>query len=485
MNINSFLFWMLGVGVGLLFSGKANAYLLDEQIIKTKDGQCQMRYLTEKNTKGWYVVSERPECGDDGWLDGYHNLVVYNAFSQPVETLYGYFSKGYWTGNTWVESTLLTRSSEELGIQKATFHVGKDEAREIDYIGQMIARKAKDGSYSGFSVCSPFRLLAVTKNIEFFENPKARQIIFKDIEKNVRRFCPTEKKVMLFVSPTVEPEQSDIVLYVDLDLQAHSSNLIWQSEIVHTRIVQQQNENGGSVNQVTNSNDLEKIRQEVYQKIRKIGSYSNSVQPERIVISEESYPLSSKNKEEERAVSQEEPVVDLSLSDERKKQELVSEGKDTPQELEQSKEHTVEDVVSDVNVVKKEETSSFKDKKTSKDSSEIKNIQKKQERAFKNKKPENLPIQPVMHLFVASKVARQPVLGKAAVHISPFALGGHLIADIPVKMTLQGKTLKSGWYLVSGYFDATTHRYPKKDVFGNVRLLTATPCVSSYCKEEK
>lgn len=506
----------------LLLSSTVHAYLLDEQVLKTKGGKCQIHYLTEKNTKGWYIETERNECPRDKWLDGYHNITVYNAFSKPVEKLYGYFSKGYWTGNAWIEAPLLTRSSEDLGVQKATFHVAKDKAGEIDYIGQMIARKGKDGSYSVFNVCNPFRLLAVTKKIKAFEDPRFLQLIFKDIEKNVRRFCPAEKKVMLFVSPVVEPNQSDIVFYADIDLERHSSKVVWKDKDKEEAPGVKKREQPSYESVVVQKNDvedadLEAIRQEVYQKIHQINPRVESVQPERIIISENSYqpPKSERRFSVGNTIKPKKkpdyvipsPDYDLEAeSDMLKKLEGYEDKEpDVDTDLETIDSYTGRHVkyISDESAAEErkeykstDETELYHSEKRRKvisvgntykadvETDESPNETEEREEWKQPPSLQNLKNQSAVHLLILSKIKKQPVLGKAVIHIAQSGAKSNAIADVPFSLTLQGKKLERGWYIIAGYFDGTLPP-SKQAVRGHIRILKATACKTSFCKDEK
>ncbi len=204
-----------------ILTGQANAYLLDEQVLETPNKKCKIYYLTEKNTHAWHIETDREECADDKLLRGYHNITVYNAFSKPVEKLYGYFSAGYWTGDSLLPEIDLKRFSDELGIQKATFPVYSDLDNNIFYIGQMTSKKTSTGAYPAFKVCAPFRMLGIIADTSRLNNPHFLQTIFQTVEKQTRRFCPAETEVQLYLSDTDNPSPQEVYMYVQLDLKSH------------------------------------------------------------------------------------------------------------------------------------------------------------------------------------------------------------------------------------------------------------------------
>ncbi len=205
---------------------QANAYLLEEQVLETPNKKCKIYYLTEKNTHAWHIETDREECESDKLLRGYHNITVYNAFSKPVEKLYGYFSAGYWTGDSLLPEIDLKRFSDELGVQKATFPVYSDLDNNIFYIGQMSSKKTAAGTYPAFKVCAPFRMLGIIADTSRLNNPHFLQTVFQTVEKQTRRFCPAESEVQLYLSDTDNPAPEEVYMYVQLDLKSHHHKIM-------------------------------------------------------------------------------------------------------------------------------------------------------------------------------------------------------------------------------------------------------------------
>lgn len=211
---------------GLCAVNPAAAYLLEEQVLETPNQKCKIYYLTEKNTYGWHIETDREECGADKLLKGYHNITIYNAFSKPVEKLYGYFSGGYWTGDSLLPNIDLKRFSDELGVQKATFTVFNDSENNIFYIGQMSSKKASSGIYPPFKICGPFRILGIISDTSRLNNPHFLQTVFKTVERQTRRFCPTESEVQLYLSDTDNPASEEVYMYVQMDLKTHHHKIM-------------------------------------------------------------------------------------------------------------------------------------------------------------------------------------------------------------------------------------------------------------------
>ncbi|MBO7244204.1 MAG: hypothetical protein J6V53_02845 [Alphaproteobacteria bacterium] len=388
------------------FNHPLHANFVEEKEISTKDGSCSIRYLTDKNIKGWYFDAKDITCSEDGWLDGYHDLTIKNAFSKPVEQLYGYFSYGYWTGSAFVKSPFLTRFTEENGDQKATFLLARDQSYQLDYIGQMIAKQDKMGSYGSFQVCNPFRLLIVTENIPVFADKKKLRSIFKEIEKQVRSICPAEEKVMLFVSPVIEPTQEDIVFYAEMDLKNNTQKVKWQEESLKQSGYYEKTVEAATLSNIVspNTRDLDVLRKTIAKKIDLI-------------------PF--KVKQDPQNVSFETQKKDISLEKEI-----------TPQTsfIKTATQNDDEDLLN-------QEENSFEEPQFLLPEPN-KNYQ------HQNKVNEE-DASPVMHLCILSKIKQENVPIQTVVHIQDNTYN-ESYTNSPLPLKIGGHALKAGWYQVTG-----------------------------------
>ena len=432
----------------------ANAYLLEEQEIPAKNNTCRIRYLTEKNIKGWYIVSNQYNCPNDGWLDGYHDITIFNAFSQVVERIYGYFSSGYWTGDAFVSAPFLTRFSEELGVQKATFLLAKDDENDMDFIGQMVAKKNKEGDYSSFHVCNPFKLLIVTEQIPVFANKKKQQLIFREIAKQVRTICPTEEKVMLFVSPIIEPRQEDIVFYSEINLKNHTSKNTWQEDALKKSGYYNKTIEVAHLENIfePNTQDLDELRKALSKKIDLLPFKS---------VTDKSHP---------------------SNFNELNKIEYIKTNNDSITDI--------PDLENEETIIKKSTTVTFTEEEipTTEIEKEIKSLKSEDfifptpQKNYVYKESNNGYLSdPIMNLIVLSKIKKQPVKTAFVAHIK-HSTNKYSISDFPVKLKLKGKPLEKGWYKVKGQIstDALTD-----DIYANIKVHEIKPCTSNFCTEDK
>ena len=432
----------------------ANAYLLEEQEIHSKNGRCHIRYLTEKNVKGWYIDAKQLNCPNEGLLDGYHDITVFNAFSQVVERIYGYFSSGYWTGDAFVSAPFLTRFSEKLGEQKATFLLAKDDENDMDYIGQMVAKKDKEGDYSNFQVCNPFKLLIVTEQIPVFANKKKQQLIFREIAKKVRAICPTEEKVMLFVSPILEPRQEDIVFFSELNLKNHTSKNTWQEDALKKSGYYNKTIEVAHLENVfePNTQDLDELRKALSRKIDLLPFKS---------VTDKSHPSNFKELNEIKYIK---TGSDSIL--------------DTPE------------IENEETVIKKSSTVTFTEEEIpmTEEKKEVEPLKSGDfvfptpQKNYLYKEPDKGYISdPIMNLIVLSKIKKQPIKASFITHIES-STNKYSISDFPVKLKFNGKVLETGWYQIKGQINTENLT---DGTYANIKVHELKPCTSNFCTEIK
>ena len=398
----------------MAFPGSLHANFVEEKEISTKDGSCSIRYFTDKNIKGWHFEADDISCSEDGWLDGYHDLTIYNAFSQTVEQLYGYFSYGYWTGKTFVKSPFLTIFSEENGDQKAIFLLARDDAYQLDYIGQMVSKTDKTGAHGSFQVCDPFKLLIVTENIPIFADKKKLNVIFKEIEKQVRSLCPTEKKVLLFVSPVVEPTQEEIIFYAEMDLTTNTQKIKWQEDALKRSGLYEKTIETATLTNVSapNTKDLDVIRKTIAKKINLI-PFNVKKEPENI-----SFTPTKKEISLDEEIN---PTTSFTNNIEQDKEDDLLNLKNEPFE--------------DPQFLIPEPKKNYQQESTLNQQSSA----------------------PVMHLCILSKIKRESVPIKTVIHIQDNTYN-ESYTNIPLPLKIDGHALKSGWYQVSGMLDASKNK---------------------------
>lgn len=446
-----FLFLLLYIICG--FPHSAFSYLLEEQQISTKDGSCKMRYLTEKNVKGWYFVANNTNCPKDGWIDGYHDITIYDAFSQPAERIYGYFSYGYWTGDAFVDAPFLTRFSEELGIQKATFLLAKDDLNDMDYIGQMIAKKNKNGDYGSFHVCDPFRLLIVTKQIPAFANKKKQQLIFKNVEKHVRSICPVADKVMLFVSPIIEPKQEDIVFYAEIDLKKHTSESTWQEDAL------KKSGHYSKTIEIANLNDIISPKEDDLDELRKALTKKIDLLPFKNITEKKHLTTFDDDSKYNKKESIPEPKVETINAEPVLKTNHSVTFETLDEEEPNKKNHLLEQENNELfSFPLPQKNYTIKEKKVS--------------------KPED---EPIVHQCILSKI-KQASVPVSFIGFVDSNTNKASFTSKPIPLSIEGKVLKTGWYKITGWLNANI-----KSPFyrGSIKVKNIHSCSNSTCEEER
>ncbi len=431
----TFLGGLFGAGLAVS-AGAAN---LDEVLLETADGQCSIHYLTDKNTQGWSIQTDSYDCPNQ-LLNGHAEVSIYNAFGQVVDHIYGYFSSGYWTGNQHLNAPVLKRTSDEKGVQKAIFIVGTNKTKRIDYIGQMSAHKTATGDYAPLSFCAPFRVLAVTQNTDVFNNEETAQEIIDDAAEKAKYFCPSEKRMMFFASTKMEPKQTDIFFFADVNLKTGAQNIVTKADSKPMVIKQE----GGEVVSLV-------IPDHKKAPALKRGYIDRSKQP----VASPLRPIAPVTVDTFDPVTDYDMPVDLPLPD------MVSDGPDFSEELDVSA-----DAADTTEVAAPEE--SFVPAETQIDPM----------LAEKRAAVSAMTLDPIAHLRVMMKVMKRPVTGNTVVHIESVGLDGTAKTDEPVQLILAGANLRRGWAVVSGLFT-----FDSDTGTGQADISGLIPCTSPMCKD--
>lgn len=436
----------------LCYGTGAFGYVLDEKVLSTKNGKCSINYLSDKNTSGWFIDVADSGCRDENALNGYYSVVVYNGFAEQVDQLTGYFSEGYFTNDAFVNVPLLARSSAQLGVQKATFYIEKDMINEIDYIGQMVSYNEKQGGYSPFNVCAPFRVLAVTNNVKAFDNFEEYNPVFENIRKMAGRFCSQTNKTQLFVSAAIEPEPADIVFFAEIDFTPDSAKV--------SVIDNAENMANGTkkvkylkLPQTSQQKELAQLRTSLNDRLSQL---------QEVVPTTSSHEL-NKYKDEPAFM-----VVG--------KKDLVDNIYDNPVEnapyFDENQE-IIDDDIPAPEMVESVALDTFVKAKNQRDNEKAQLLDKTDE------------IVPVSTLLVLSKMKKNPVLGSAIVHVAN--LGNRTIIDVdePYLMDIKGGNLSDGWYIIKGYYTSKVEDIVRDlNFYGTVDVVNATRCNEKYCKDK-
>lgn len=408
----------------------AHAFLPDEAVLSTYDQKCKIRYLTDKNTKGWYVSVSSDNC-PDGYLNGYADVTVYDAFSRPSEQIYGYFTDGYWTGETNLKKRSLKRSSEEYGVQKATFDIARDEASDITYIGQMTARRNARDVYMPFEICDPFRILAVTPHTALFKNPHATQVILDDVVRQTREICPAEKRILFFSAPTDKPTPRDIVFYADINLET-GKTYIKRNKALHP----------DTANKTPMKPDNDDLAVAADLK-GAVGSPIDVAIRQEISDGAATVPATSEDGRDINDLAREREVVPLdALIDESIPQKTMP--------IKADKALTEDAVLPKVSSDAVLPTPSVSEN----------------------------GMDTLAHLWLMTQINQKPVFGTAIVHVDALnETGGS--ADLPAPLTLEGDHIVTGWGVVSGHFFFSTGPGAR----GIVRVTSFVPCATHECRD--
>lgn len=202
-----------------LICGLSTSVLAGFDMISTKDGTCQFFYPTDKNTQGWYIEPSSEAMCQNGVINKHGQITIYNAFGKPIEQIYGFFTGGYWTGKKELSANIISGYDENAMTYKVSFELPSDTGFDVRYLSQMISKKQKDGSFSPFSFCEPFRILIQTRDYGLFQDKSLTTEIIDDVARYAKTLCPAEQKIQLFGSSEERPSQDDVFFYADIDLK--------------------------------------------------------------------------------------------------------------------------------------------------------------------------------------------------------------------------------------------------------------------------
>lgn len=479
----------------------ADSFLLDEQQLFTRQKGCYINYLTEKNTSGWYIDTNREECGKDGVLTGYHNITVYNAFSKPIEKLYGYFSNGYWTGDAFLKDIEFNRFSDELGVQKATFAFSdKNEPAGIHYIGQMKTQKTSAGTYPAFHVCSPMRILGVVDDVKKLDDPHFLQRIFNHVEKKVRLMCPTDDKVMLFLSESENPKQEEIAVFVQMNLKNRRHKIIRANELKSVpKPLHIKSEKGKTVSVVVGQKSLDTLKKVQHPELTDT------------LLETESQIDDLLNEDISENISTPRPVKTQSIKSD--KQKLISQNqkskkisKSEPKSGSSADPVATTETSQEVNSATKAAQDAAAYFNSSGDSYEesteetfkfptpqksylqplkkrIANTQLDSETTRVGVKDISASIEPLAHVFLISKVLNAPVLARVAVYIDYMSMDNTGLVSHPIPADIEGQHVSDGWHIIKGYFVAYSQKEAQTPA-GLIRIINAEKCTLSICQEK-
>lgn len=511
----------------------AESFLLEEQIVPTVSTKCKIIYLTEKNTRGWRAQTDRDECDETQFLSGYHRITMLNGFGKPVENLYGYFSNGYWTGNAHVKDVVFNRFSDELGIQKATFPIYTDVKNKIRFIAQMSTQKTTAGMYPAFKVCEPFRILGIVEDFSVLDKPQVLQSIFRTLEQETRRFCPTEKEVMLFFSQSEKPNQEDVKVFVNMDLVTHRHKILraeeetkkLSEEVILIPSTQFKQKDGKESNQEVRTFTM---KQSTGKNVSddKTEEDNDELSSDDIAdLDLTNIPGEPSDNKSTKTLQQKEKDVEKALTEKinREIEELAKQEKEKAEPVKKNFNKKAVQIparriipaggkpfipAEPKNTVKETPTdkvSSYFDttKRAENFSQHTHNQNDKKKSYLKPFQPNNEPKKisldtdtiidvsdknmSLSKVMLLARTADLPVLAHAPVHVGAVDKNGTGFIDYPTALVIEsGSPQQAGWHFITGYFQAKEALSRKTDNNkGSVRIREATPCENEYCQDTK
>lgn len=461
--LNCKCYFILFLLCGLLFmTGGVSA---QSPSLYTKDGKCRYYYFTPKNTQSWYIRTSDGLC-DDGIVDGQGVVTVYNAFSQPIEEIYGFFNEGFWTGDMPLSAPVLYQTVESDSTQKVYFQIPNDTYYNFQLIGQMSSQKQKDGTYEAFKFCNPFRILLQTEESDLFTDDQKLIEIVDELVKKTRNYCPAEETVYFYASRLERPNPDEIFFFAEVDLRtarivikrndppAKDPNDLSNPDTVKPPIDFHGNGQNHSVGVVGNAPN---------------GNFENDM------LGTPSQTGASSYMNDSQSVGNSQDVqIYIDLRDSSPKSARANQANDAAGTNAAAKKK--ENVAKNVN----------NEKQTDDDGKNAVVEHASKVLTDKHQTSENISkqgIDKVPHLLLAGKIMHRPVQGTAIVYISDVNNDTGR-SNKPNPLKLEGKDLIVGWAVISGDFEYQSTSNSGK-LRGKVRVNSVAPCQSNQCRDIK
>ena len=387
-----------------------------DEFITTTDRTCGVHYLTHGNTVGWYLTEVEGSC-PNGALNGWGHIALRNAFGKVVKTIDGFWTQGYPTRSDYGNIDLKTLWLSDTPNQSLVFDLGTEERLNIRYLGKMTSTRQADDTYSVFDACQPAIVLAVTPDLDFFEDEAVQQELINSVLNRVAPVCPEIHQIYFYGSTEENPENKDVAFFADIDLESGHIKVRRLPSSPRIRDIL--------------SNPLESADIPIPKEIRReTGLPIVQITP----VKPENKPAPTIKQEPAPKQVSAEPIL-LSIP-----QPPVPEPAITPIPTATQPTPALQPTI--------EAPATEPDPKPAWD---------------------DIPA-----LLTASRLLKQPVEGKALVHIFKFDATGVALTDGPTALRLKGENLPLGWVLVQGLF---THTPPKTagDTIGFVQVQSSTP----------
>lgn len=413
-------------------------------VILTSEQGCQIHYITDKNVDGWSIGGQLGEC-PDGWIDGYADITISNAFGKPVEQIFGHFRNGFWVGSKAIPFSVVGLSETNDNERALNVELDQNEEHNIQYLGQLRAKKMADGSFDAFTACPTTRILAVTENRDIFENETVQSELLNEAIHYAKTLCPEINGIHFYGAPISEPSDKDIFFFAEIDLGLR--------QIQVKRLP-------SSAQKKAEAERLARIR------VEPSGVPIMKVTPIRPQSMESSLETEKETEKIPEIAETKDTVSPPEESDIDAKEAPVSEA--TPSSSVQATETAPSlKSVSDSSPLTTESDSVSNDTITP-------NIEKE------NK----IFLDAVPHLLTASRLLKKTVSGTAVVHVFRVDLSGQAWIDLPVPMKANGRLVQTGWNIVSGLFSAEPPTRTKNGgipPLGTIVLTDAVPCSEDGC----
>ena len=387
---------------------------LTESLLTTPDKKCAIRYWSRENTDGWYLMPIAGSC-PNGVLEGPGRVTIRNREGHVIHSLDASFVQGYPIGSQMIPYPLLGAFNDK-GNMTLTFDLGQDPASNIRFFGRLTVPDLADYPFSPDTL-QPLRILMQADRESLFYSEESQRRLVAEAINRGKPISAATSKMYLFGAVKSNPDRQDILFFAEADLSLNQVR-------VKRRPQPRKNE--------TDIPFPKEIRQEAGVPVVRI---LPSVLDRPAPLSHTAIPT-----------DQPTPLIDLKGAPE-SVLTPSDDGDVNPQILPLTDESVP--VRSDFSQPTVEAISSRP--------------------ALSEDALDKIP-----HLLTSSRLLKQPVQGKALVHIARFNGAGQVIIDRPVSLSAKGNGLSLGWGVAEGYFLNTSDPH-LPDTLGFIDITSFSP----------
>ena len=346
----------------------------------------------------------------NGYLNGVGRVTVRNQDGHVIHSLDGAFVQGYPVGSQMIYYPL-TGANHDRENMILTFDMGEDTQTGTHFFGRLSLPDLGADPMTPPNV-QPLRILIQTRGESLFYSEESQRRLIGEAMKRGKELSPSAMQLHLFGTTKTTPRQEDIIFFAEADL---------------------------SLNQV---------------KVRRRPKPQESGVP---------YPKEIRQEAGVPVVRILPSVQDPSQGGVPSPTQIIQPNLPTAPEAPNLPIAAAPDSVKTISPTLSQNLSS----------TEVASPLPPKENLSQLPEPDT-GLDKIPHLLTSSRLLKQPIQGKALIHIARFDGAGRVIIDQPVSLSAKGSGLSLGWGIAEGYFSSKPDtQFP--DTLGFIDITAFAP----------